>query len=169
MGKHSKEKEKKKIPLAKIIIIVLIIVIVAFIYNYREKLNLKNNILNIKDSIIGIRKTSIENTIKNAKSIENEKLVMKSNNAYNKIIQYDFKDNTLTNVSIYEQFDNEKDYETAKNNYNNLNSIEIVNTNDNELSLVIQRKQFGTDENLSYEEIYDKYLVQIVGAYEIIK
>ena len=48
-------------------------------------------------------------------------------------------------------------------------SIEIINTNEKELSIEIEKKDLGSETGKTYEEIYDKYLVQIIGAYQIIK
>ena len=49
-----------------------------------------------------------------------------------------------------------------------VNNIEIIDVNEQELSIEIEKKDFGSDTDKSYEELYDKYLVQIIGAYEVL-
>lgn len=155
MGKHSKETENNNKIFIKIIVVIFIVLAVILVYNYRNKINF--NILNTKK------------TIRNEKTVKNEKLVLKSINDYNKIIEYKFENNILDTVKIYEQFEKNDEYEKIKQSYQNLSNIKIIKIDDKELSIEIQKYDFGTDTNLTYDELYDKYLVQIVGAYEIVE
>ena len=70
---------------------------------------------------------------------------------------------------MYEQFEEKEEFEQKKSNYSMVDNIEIINTNEEELSIEIEKKDFGSDTGKTYEEIYDKYLVQIIGAYQIIQ
>ena len=62
-----------------------------------------------------------------------------------------------------------EEFDQKKNNYEITDSIEIININEKELSIEIEKKDLGSETGKTYEEIYDKYLVQIIGAYQIIK
>lgn len=160
MGRHSLEKEKKKINLKKELIAILIIIALVFginfILSYRNiktEKQQKENITSIIDS----------------KTIEGEKLVIKSNSEYNRVVEYTFENNTLKTVKMYEKFEEKEKFEQTKKTYEVLKSIEIINVNEQELSIEIEKNDFGTDTGLTYEQIYDKYLVQIIGAYQVIK
>lgn len=153
MGKHSKEKEKKKINAKKIIVIAFIVVILIFGLNFTQAP--KEEVKEEKDRVS-----------KSSSTIEEKKLVIKSKSDYNKIIEYTFENNILKTVKIYEQFEKKEQFEAKKNNYEMVNNIEIIDANEQELSIEIEKKDFGSDTDKSYEELYDKYLVQIIGAYE---
>lgn len=159
MGKHSIEKEKKKVNVKKEIIAILVIIALVFGINFI----LSHRNLQEEQKNIGIK-----SEIKNSKTIEGEKLVIKSNSEYNRIVEYTFENNILKTVKMYEQFEKKEEFEQKKNNYEMIDSIEIININEEELSIEIEKKDFGSDTGKSYEEIYDKYLVQIIGAYQII-
>lgn len=156
MGKHSIEKEKKKINFKKEII--AIIVIIALVFGINFILSHRN-----------VQEEQKNTSIKTSKTIEGEKLVIKSNSEYNRMVEYTFENNILKTVKMYEQFEKKEEFEQKKNNYSMVDNIEIINTNEEELSIEIEKKDFGSDTGKSYEEIYDKYLVQIIGAYQIIK
>ena len=164
MGKHSIEKPKKKINLKKELLAVIIIIALVFGINF---------ILSHREVIIEKQeKETLSNagtSIINSKTIEGQKLVIKSNSDYNKIIEYTFKNNVLKTVRIYEQFETKETFEPKKQNYEMIENIKIININEQELSIEIEKKDFGSDTGKTYEEIYDKYLVQIIGAYQIIK
>ena len=49
-----------------------------------------------------------------------------------------------------------------------VDNIEIINIDEEQLSIRIEKKDLGTDAEMSYEQIYDKYLVQIIDAYQIV-
>ena len=156
MEKHSEEKQEKKINLKKELIAVLVIILLVF------GINLVLSHRNVEEQQ--------KNTgIKTSKTIEGEKLVIKSTSEYNRIIEYNFENNVLKTVKMYEQFEDKDKFEEKKNNYEKVDNIEIINTNEKELSIEIEKKDFGSDTGMSYEQIYDKYLVQIIGAYQIIQ
>lgn len=155
MGKHSKEKEKKKINIKKLVIFIFIVIILVFGCNFTQ----------ISGEEI-IAKIASE---KASTEIEEKRLVIKSNSDYNRKIEYTFENNVLKSIKIYEQFEEKEQFETRKNNYEIVNNVEVINVNEQELSLEIKKKDFGSDTGKSYEEIYDKYLVQIIGAYEVVE
>lgn len=164
MGKHSIEKPKKKINLKKELLAVIIIIALVFGINF---------ILSHREAIIEKQeKETLSNSgisIINSKTIQGQKLVIKSNSDYNKIIEYTFENNVLKTVRIYEQFETKETFEPKKQNYEMIENIKIINVNEQELSIEIEKKDFGSDTGKTYEEIYDKYLVQIIGAYQIVK
>lgn len=160
MGKHSVEKEKKKINFKKEIIAIIVIIALVFGINF---------ILSHRNVQEEQKNIGIKSEIKNSKTIEGEKLVIKSNSEYNRIVEYTFENNILKTVKMYEQFEEKEEFEHKKNNYEMVDNIEIIHINEEELSIEIEKKDFGSDTGKSYEEIYDKYLVQIIGAYQIIK
>ena len=153
MAKHSKEKiTNKSNNRALIIFAIFIILLLVGI---------------IEVSIIRNEKTSRFNSIKDSTTIEDERLAFKSRSEHNRIIEYIFKNNILETVKIYQQFENNEDLEKEK--YLNNSNITILNIDEEERSIEIQKNDFGSDTGKSYEEIYDKYLVQIIGAYTIIE
>ena len=155
MAKHSKEKiTNKSNNRALIIFAIFIILLLVGI---------------IEVSIIRNEKTSRFNSIKDSTTIEGERLVFKSTLEHNRIIECIFKNNILETVKIYQQFENNEDLEKEKEKYLNNSNITILNINEEERSIEIQKNDFGSDTGKSYEEIYDKYLVQIIGAYTIIE
>lgn len=164
MGKHSIEKPKKKINLKKellaVIIIIALVFGINFILSHREVIIEKQE----KETL-----SNAETSIINSKTIEGQKLVIKSNSDYNKIIEYTFENNVLKTVRVYEQFETKETFEPKKQNYEMIKNIKIINVNEQELSIEIEKNDFGSDAGKTYEEIYDKYLVQIIGAYQIIK
>lgn len=155
MAKHSKEKiTNKSNNRALIIFAIFIILLLVGI---------------IEVSIIRNEKTSRFNSIKDSTTIEGERLVFKSTLEHNRIIESIFKNNILETVKIYQQFENNEDLEKEKEKYLNNSNITILNINEEERAIEIQKNDFGSDTGKSYEEIYDKYLVQIIGAYTIIE
>lgn len=155
MAKHSKEKiTNKSNNRALIIFAIFIILLLVGI---------------IEVSIIRNEKTSRFNSIKDSTTIEGERLVFKSTLEHNRIIECIFKNNILETVKIYQQFENNEDLEKETEKYLNNSNITILNINEEERSIEIQKNDFGSDTGKSYEEIYDKYLVQIIGAYTIIE
>ena len=155
MAKHSKEKiTNKSNNRALIIFAIFIILLLVGI---------------IEVSIIRNEKTSRFNSIKDSTTIEGERLVFKSRSEHNRIIESIFKNNILETVKIYQQFENNEDLEKETEKYLNNSNITILNINEEERSIEIQKNDFGSDTGKSYEEIYDKYLVQIIGAYTIIE
>lgn len=155
MAKHSKEKITNKSNNRELIIFAIFIILLL--------------VGIIEVSIIRNEKTSRFNSIKDSTTIEDERLVFKSTSEHNRIIEYIFKNNILETVKIYQQFENNEDLEKEKEKYLNNSNITILNINEEERSIEIQKNDFGSDTGKSYEEIYDKYLVQIIGAYTIIE
>lgn len=155
MAKHSKEKITNKSNNRELIIFAIFIILLL--------------VGIIEVSIIRNEKTSRFNSIKDSTTIEDERLVFKSTSEHNRIIEYIFKNNILETVKIYQQFENNEDLEKEKEKYLNNSNITILNINEEERSIEIQKNDFGSDTGKSYEEIYDKYLVQIIGAYQIIQ
>lgn len=156
MGKHSEVKEKKKINLKKEIIAIFVIIVLIFGINF---------ILSHRN----IQEEQEDTSIKSSKTIKGEKLIIKSKSEYNRIVEYTFENNILKTVKIYEQFETKETFETKKKNYEKVDNIIVINADEQELSIEIEKKDFGSDEGKTYEEIYDKYLVQIIGAYEVIQ
>lgn len=155
MAKHSKEKITNKSNNRELIIFAIFIILLL--------------VGIIEVSIIRNEKTSRFNSIKDSTTIEDERLVFKSTLEHNRIIESIFKNNILETVKIYQQFENSEDLEKEKEKYLNNSNITILNINEEERSIEIQKNDFGSDTGKSYEEIYDKYLVQIIGAYTIIE
>ena len=159
MGKHSKEKEKNKINIKKWILAILIIIIVVFLI----KLVLSNINLHIEEQ------QEIENTsITTSKTIEEEILVIKSRSDYNRIVEFSFENNILKTVKMYEQFEDKERFLEKKQNYDIADNILIINMNEQELSIETERKDLGSDIGMSYDQIYNKYLVEMIGIYEIL-
>lgn len=155
MAKHSKEKITNKSNNRELIIFAIFIILLL--------------VGIIEVSIIRNEKTSRFNSIKDSTTIEGERLVFKSTLEHNRIIECILKNNILETVKIYQQFENSEDLEKEKEKYLNNSNITILNINEEERSIEIQKNDFGSDTGKSYEEIYDKYLVQIIGAYTIIE
>ena len=155
MAKHSKEKITNKSNNRELIIFAIFIILLL--------------VGIIEVSIIRNEKTSRFNSIKDSTTIEGERLVFKSTLEHNRIIECRFKNNILETVKIYQQFENSEDLEKEKEKYLNNSNITILNINEEERAIEIQKNDFGSDTGKSYEEIYDKYLVQIIGAYTIIE
>ena len=168
MAKHSKEKITNKSNNRELIIfaifIILLLVGIIEVSIIRNEKTSRFNSIKIRNE-----KTSRFNSIKDSTTIEDERLVFKSTSEHNRIIEYIFKNNILETVKIYQQFENNEDLEKEKDKYLNNSNITILNINEEERSIEIQKNDFGSDTGKSYEEIYDKYLVQIIGAYTIIE
>jgi len=176
MGKHSKEKikekkekkqkqdSKKKYNIVRYIIwgIVIALLVVTGIYVY-QNFNKFRNIVPQENSNVD---KEYKDSIKNSTTVENEILVIKSLFEYNKIIQYTFEEDTLKTVIIYQQFEEQEKFKNKKASYEKQDNIIIKNIDEKELSIEIEKTEFGTDTELSYEELCDKYLVQMIGAYE---
>lgn len=152
MGKHSLEKEKNRKRVMPYIILAITLIIIMIVVGVLIK---NRNIGN--DEFISIKQST---------TIEGQKLVFKSTSAFNKIMEYAFEDNKLKTVKVYEQFENDQDFKTLKEQYQNREDIKILKIDEKEKSIEIEKLDFGSDKDKSYEEIYDKYLVQIIGAYE---
>ena len=140
MAKHSKEKITNKSNNRELIIFAIFIILLL--------------VGIIEVSIIRNEKTSRFNSIKDSTTIEGERLVFKSTLEHNRIIESIFKNNILETVKIYQQFENNADLEKEKEKYLNNSNITILNINEEERSIEIQKNDFGSDTGKSYEEIY---------------
>ena len=167
MAKHSKEKITNKSNNRELIIFAIFIILL--LVGIIEVSIIRNEKTSRFNSIIRNEKTSRFNSIKDSTTIEDERLVFKSTSEHNRIIECIFKNNILETVKIYQQFENSEDLEKEKEKYLNNSNITILNINEEGKSIEIQKNDFGSDTGKSYEEIYDKYLVQIIGAYTIIE
>lgn len=155
MGKHSMEKKKKEINKKSLIImcIIIILIIVSILVTQNK-------------DMFKIQKNE---SVNNWKTVEGEKLVLKSKLDYNRIIEYSFENNILKTIKIYEQYEDDEEYEEKKKTYNLIEDINLLKVDDKNLSIEIENKKLGEDEGLSYEEIYDKYLNQLIDVYIIIE
>lgn len=146
-----------------------------------EKINLKMLIIIaiciIVITLIGLAVYILKNpnifesniSTENLKTIENEKLVLKSNSDYNKIIEFIFEDNKVKTLRIYEQFEEMQEYEEARDAYNASENFEVIKTDDQKLWIEIERKELGEEKDMSYDQVYDKYLVEFIDLYTLIK
>lgn len=151
-----KKEGEEKINLKMLIIIAICIIVIALIG--LAVYILKNP--NIFESNI---------STENLKTIENEKLVLKSNSDYNKIIEFIFEDNKVKTLRIYEQFEEMQEYEEARDAYNASENFEVIKTDDQKLWIEIERKELGEEKDMSYDQVYDKYLVEFIELYTLIK
>lgn len=161
MRKQSKEEKKtSKLKIALCIIGIIATLTLAAI-------NIINN-YNIKFKFITKlnEQQEYKDSVKNHTTVENERLVIKSTSSYNKIIEYKFKENIVEEVKVYEQFENKDQYDKKLEQYTSRNNIIILDKNEEELSIEIERKELGTDKNSTYEQVYNKYVINIIGAYD---
>lgn len=151
-----KKEGEEKINLKMLIIIAICIIVIALIglavYILKNPNILESNI-----------------STENLKTIENEKLVLKSNSDYNKIIEFIFEDNKVKTLRIYEQFEEMQEYEEARDAYNASENFEVIKTDDQKLWIEIERKELGEEKDMSYDQVYDKYLVEFIDLYTLIK
>lgn len=156
-SKHAKQEGKRNFKGTFIAILVIFVLIIVGLIVWK----MPHNFITISNK----NATNFQ-SMKDDSTVEGEKLVFKSTSAYNKIMEYTFENKILKTVKIYEQFENEEDFKNLKEQYENKEAIKILNINEKEKSIEIEKLDFGSDKDKSYEEIYDKYLVQIIGAYE---
>lgn len=161
-SKHMKENEKNY---KKIIILLMIIIIAFLVILCKDRILVKETDKDQKENIILDQK----NIIKEDSTIENQKLVLKSNYEENKErkIIYIFKENKLNEVRISEKYTNKESYTNEKERYSKRADIEIIEIDDSKLELHCKKLNLGSDEGLSYEQVYQKYM-GIIGAYEVI-
>lgn len=169
MGKHSIVQKKIWKNYLIFICLLVIALIVALLYfenkNFfnKSKVNNANDEKNIEQDINDNYKE-----LENFEGIENEKLVFKSKMDFSKYIEYEFDNNILKKVIIKEQFEDERKYNRKKHNYELLEDINILKSNDNDYTLEFEKMDLGDDEGLNYEQIKEKYIT-IPGAYEIVE
>ena len=158
MGKHSAEKTgMNKKPFIVIICIVLIILGIYYL------------IQNFQNKNIGNAKTNESTYEVSVKTIPGEKLVLKGKADFSRYVEFVFNDNILSGEKIYEQFKDKLKYEVKKENYESQNAFKLLNSDNTKLILEIEKTDLGDDAGLNYEEIYNKYVVQIVGEYEVVE
>ena len=138
-----------------IVIILLTIVSIIGVYIFLSKSKITENTIKEDYNIVDFQE----------KSVEGEKLVLKSVYENNKIIEYIFNNNKLTKLKIYERYTDIEKFNDAKESYSNREDIEIISIDEKNFAIEYEKKDFGTDKDLSYNEIYNKYM-KIVGAYE---
>ena len=158
-GKHAKKEKKSKSKFLIIFIILIILVLLALLIKLEwGKHNKLEDDINIELS-----------NINNQTTIENEKLVLKSNYEENreKRIIYNFKNDKVDKITVYEKYENKDLYENQKESYNGRTDIRVNKIDDENLQICYEKIDFRTDEGLSYEEIYKKY-IGIIGAYEVL-
>lgn len=163
MGKHSKVKENKKIKIHKSKVLIILFIIIAFILiSFIFKEPIKNLILKIQ------LKDEWKETAQTNEKNSNKQLTLKSILDYNRIITFEFDNNILQTIIVYEQYKEKEEFLEKKKDVEIMQNIEVLNINENELSIEIKKNDLGEDKNKSYEEIYDKYINQLIGMYKII-
>ena len=163
MGKHSKVKENKKIKIHKSKVLIILLIIITFILiSFIFKEPIKNLILKIQ--LKGEWKETAQTNEKNS----NKQLTLKSILDYNRIITFEFDNNILQTIIVYEQYKEKEEFLEKKKDVEIMQNIEVLNVNENEQSIEIKKNDLGEDKNKSYEEIYDKYINQLIGMYKII-
>lgn len=155
--KSEKTKKENSSRLSKTIIVIILLTIVSIIgvYIFLSKSKITENTIKEDYNIVDLQE----------KSVEGEKLVLKSVYENNKIIEYIFNNNKLTKLKIYERYTDIEKFNDAKESYSNREDIEIISIDEKNFAIEYEKKDFGTDKDLSYNEIYNKYM-KIVGAYE---
>lgn len=166
--KHMKNKEKKVYKKVILFFIIFIVVFLLVFYKDRGLIKYTNTDTNVekKDDIFENEEKLI---IKDEYSVENEKLVLKSNYEENKEkkIIYIFEQNVLSEVKVLEKYPIKEYYDTEKNKYAKRLDIELIQTDDEQMIIYYKKTKLESDEGLSYEQIYKKYM-GIIGAYEVI-
>lgn len=163
MGKHSKVKENKKIKIHKSKVLIILFIIIAFILiSFIFKEPIKNLILKIQ------LKDEWKETAQTNEKNSNKQLTLKSILDYNRIITFEFDNNILQTIIVYEQYKEKEEFLEKKKDVEIMQNIEVLNINENEQSIEIKKNDLGEDKNKSYEEIYDKYINQLIGMYKII-
>lgn len=150
------EKNKKSSRIILKIIIILILLIITYI---------TAQCIFSQKSIENKNENSYSKIDFQEKSVESEKLVLKSVYEYNKIIEYIFDNNKLGQIKILEQYNDKEKFGDAKENYSYRKDIQIISVDEENLIIQYYKQDFGEDTGLSYNEIYEKYM-KIVGAYE---
>ena len=153
-GKHSMENNKSNKRILLVLLIIILIGLGAF-FGYKNK-----------DSIFKIIGKEKVYEIKE-KTIEGEKLVLKSNSGDSRFIEFLFEDGKLTKLKIFEKFDDKAKYKEKKEQYSQQDIYKITKAKDRKLILEVEKSDLEEDEGLTYDEIYEKYVNQIIGAYEV--
>ena len=62
-----------------------------------------------------------------------------------------------------------QEYEDARDAYNASENFEVIKTDEPKLWIEIERKELGEEKDMSYDQVYDKYLVEFIDLYTLIK
>ena len=160
--KEFENKYEKKTYKLIYFIIILILIIVFFLIDKIFPISTVN------ENLINRNLTQLE--VNNEKTIEKEKLILKSNYEENreKKIIYIFTNNIISEQRIYEKYNDSEHYIKQKSELENIEKNEIIDINDDSLEIYYKRLDLGDEEGFTYEEIYNKYM-GIIGAYEIVE
>ena len=155
----------------KIVFLFIIITIIVFGLILCKNTSLTNYIKNIgnKRERESIAEETENTNIEDEYAMKIEKLVLKSNyeEKREKLITYFFKENVLDEINIFEKYTDEETYIKERDKASKRADIELIKIDDEQLEIYYKKLRFGSDEGLSHEEIYNKYM-GIIGAYEII-
>ena len=171
MAKHFKEDKSKKNTKLFVLTVFVMVIILALLLSTKniKNIKVKNNDTNNTNKIKNGEPETVKDVKFYEKTIKGEKLVLKNKNDYNKVTIFEFDNGQIKQIYIYEVFENNEKYEEAKEKYQKSKIFELIKLDDNTLLIEVKRINVGDDIDLSYEEIYDKYLVKIIGAYEIVE
>lgn len=159
--KHAAEPKHK---ISKKIFIVLAILVIIFIIFVALSKDKENSFMS------GI----IEKTTTSSKEKDNKvvnQITFKSTNTKvcERQITYSFnKKDIIVEIKTIEKFLESKDYEEYKEKYAQRVDIEVLETLDEDLTIIYHKVDFSVDEGLNYEQIKEKYM-SIPGAYEIVE
>ena len=152
-GKHSMENNKSNKRILLVLLIIILIGLGAF-FGYKNK-----------DSIFKEKQEKVYEI--KEQTVEGEKLVLKSNSGDSRFIEFLFEDGKLTKLKIFEKFEDKAKYEEKKQQYSQQDIYNITKAKDRKLILEVEKSDLEEDEGLTYDEIYEKYVNQIIGAYEV--
>ena len=164
MGKHFAKKEKNK---NNKIMLLCIILLISFVFCGVLLIN-----YDVNNGFIYKQITDSNNSIINMTKNENKKvsedtdvLKIKSNSDYDKVIEFIFNNNKLSNMVIEEKFETDEIYKKKKEIYNVSSEFNIIEVDDANRYIKYEKLNLETDENLTYDEIYNKYLVRFLDIY----
>lgn len=164
MGKHFAKKEKNK---NNKIMLLCIILLISFVFCGVLLIN-----YDVNNGFIYKQITDSNNSIINMTKNENKTvsedtdvLKIKSNSDYDKVIEFIFNNNKLSNMVIEEKFETDEIYKKKKEIYNVSSEFNIIEVDDANRYIKYEKLNLETDENLTYDEIYNKYLVRFLDIY----
>ena len=138
-----------------IFLILIIICIIGFFI-------LKNN----GSDIVHNFKANIDSNDKSEKELELKSL---NDPVRDRYITFSFdKKGKLIDIKTIEQYNEQEKYDKYIEQYSKRVDIEVLETLDEDMKIVYHKIDFGTDANLNYNQIKEKYL-SIAGAYEVIE
>jgi len=164
VGKHFAKKEKNK---NNKIMLLCIILLISFVFCGVLLIN-----YDVNNGFIYKQITDSNNSIINMTKNENKTvsedtdvLKIKSNSDYDKVIEFIFNNNKLSNMVIEEKFETDEIYKKKKEIYNVSSEFNIIEVDDANRYIKYEKLNLETDENLTYDEIYNKYLVRFLDIY----